>query len=387
MTTSMRICATSLVVALVTASAAAQQPLAIPLREGLTTVGAVVMTTGDAEMISRIDLVNAEGVRFTYSGQFLTSRGDDALSAILGGGNTPAGKPELGRIKGLRTVRAADLASARHWQSQFASNQPQVFPGTTSFNLSTLVFNELKTSGQAEFSCSCAPGAPGAAGTLGGLADILGPALGKPADGKPLAPFAKLSGTLRRVQAKPVPFAVIVNDMRVSLPAIHANGKLGTEDSEFFILDDPQNRLILSGKVGPQTSRVVKISFPLAAPRIANELAKAGRVEVYGIYFDFGSAILRPESEPVLKEIADALTTNASWKLKIDGHTDNIGGDAPNLDLSRRRAASVRDALVSRYKINTTRLTTDGFGASRPKESNATPNGRARNRRVELVRQ
>jgi outer membrane protein OmpA-like peptidoglycan-associated protein len=216
---------------------------------------------------------------------------------------------------------------------------------------------------------------------------VFGPALGNSGNGKPLAPFATLAGTLRRVESKAVPFAVLINDARVTLPTIHARGKLGTEDAEFFILDDAQNRLILSGKVGPQTSRVVKVSFPAAAPRIASELAKAGRVDVYGIYFDFGSAALRPESEPVLKEIADALAGNAAWKLRIEGHTDNVGGDAPNLDLSRRRADSVRDALVSRYKITTARLTTDGFGASRPKESNTTPEGRARNRRVELVRQ
>ena len=384
MTAPLSVLKASCVLALVALPSAAQQPSAIPLRVGLTTVGAVVMTTGDAEMITRVDAVTAEGVRIIYSGQFLTSREDDPLSALLGGGNKPSGKPELGRVRGRRLVRQADLESARHWQSQFASNQPEVFPGTTSFNLSTLVFNELKTKGQAEFSCSCAPGV---AGALGGLADVFGPALGNSGTGKPLAPFAKLAGTLRRVEPKPVPFAVIVNDTRVTLPAIRVSGKLGTEDSEFFVLDDPQNRLILSGKVGPQTSRVVKISFPAATPRIASELAKAGRVEVYGIYFDFGSATLRPESEPVLKEIADALTSNATWKLKIDGHTDNVGGDAPNLDLSRRRAASVRDALVARYKINTARLATDGFGASRPKESNATPDGRARNRRVELVRQ
>jgi outer membrane protein OmpA-like peptidoglycan-associated protein len=363
---------------------AAQQAPTIPIRAGLTTVNAVAMTTGDAEMIHRVDSVSADGVRVVFSGQFLTTRGEDPLSALLGGGNKPAGKPELGRVKGVRMVRRADLESARHWQSQFGNNQAEVFPGTTSFNVSTLVFNELKTRGQADFSCSCAPGA---ANGLGGLASILGEAAGKGPDGKPLAAFAKLSGTLRRVEAKAVPFAVIVNDVRVTLPALHARGTLGTEDSELYILDDPQNRLILSGRVGPQTSRTVKISFPTEAPRIATELAKTGRVDVYGIYFDFGSATLRPESEPILKEIADALTKNAAWKLKIDGHTDNVGGDPANLDLSRRRAASVRDALVSRYKINTTRLATDGFGASRPKEPNTTPEGRARNRRVELVRQ
>jgi OOP family OmpA-OmpF porin len=365
--------------------ARAQQPLTVPLRAGLTTVGAVVMTTGDAEMITRVDRVDAGGVRITYSGQFLTSRGDDPLSALLGGGDKSTGKSELGRIKGVRTVRSADLEAARHWQSQFANNQPEVFPGTTSFNLSTLVFNELKTKGQAEFSCSCAPGAGGA---LGGLAGLLGgKALGNSADGKPLAAFAKLSGTLRRVAPNPIPFSVIVNDARVMVPTLHAKGRLGSEESEFYILDDPRNRLIMSGQVGPQSTRTVKISFPTAAPRIANELAKTGRVDVYGIYFDFGSAALRPESEPVLTEIADVLTKNSAWKLKIDGHTDNIGGDPANLDLSRRRAASVREALVSRYQITTTRLATDGFGASRPKESNSTPEGRARNRRVELVRQ
>lgn len=362
---------------------AAQQETSIPLRAGLTTVEAIVMTTGDAEMITRVDRVDAEGIRITYSGQFLTSRGDDPLSTLLGG-KTSTAKPELGRVKGVRLIRRADLESARHSQTQFSNNQPEVFPGTTSFNLSTLVFNELKARGQSEFSCSCAPGAPGA---LGGLASVFGDVLGNSPDGKPLAAFAKLSGTLRRVEPTPVPYPVILNDVRMTLPTIHAKGRLGTEESEFYFLDDPQNRMMLSGKVGPQTGRVVKIAFPTETPRIATELAKTGRVDVYGIYFDFGSATLRPESEPVLKEIADALTKNAAWKVKIDGHTDNIGGDAANLDLSRRRAASVRDALVNRFKVSTARLATDGFGASRPKEPNNTPEGRARNRRVELVRQ
>jgi outer membrane protein OmpA-like peptidoglycan-associated protein len=380
----MRVIAASYVLSLVPLTAAAQQPPAIPLRAGLTVVQAVVMTTGDAELIVRVDDVNAEGVRITYSGQFLTNTGDDPLSALLGGGKKPARKGELARVKGVRTIRRADMESARHWQSQFGNNQPQVFPGTTSFNVSALVFTELKTKGQSEFSCSCAPGLEGALGSLG---SALGSVLGNGADTKPLEQFGKLAGTLRRVEAKPVPVAVLVNDVRVSLPAIHAAGKLGAEQADFYFLDDPQNRLLLRGRVGPQSANVVKISFPTESPRIATALEKAGRVDVYGIYFDFGSAMLRPESEPVLKEIADALAQNAAWKLKIDGHTDNIGGDPANLDLSRRRAASVRDALVGHYKVDKARLTADGFGASRPKEPNTTPEGRARNRRVELVRQ
>jgi len=95
---------------------------------------------------------------------------------------------------------------------------------------------------------------------------------------------------------------------------------------------------------------------------------------------------LRSESEPVLHEIADALKAHPEWTLIINGHTDNIGGDALDLDLSRRRAAAVRRALVERNKIADSRLTTNGFGASQPKESNETDRGRALNRRVELER-
>ncbi len=81
------------------------------------------------------------------------------------------------------------------------------------------------------------------------------------------------------------------------------------------------------------------------------------------------------------------MTDNPDWKLRVDGHTDNIGGDAHNLDLSKRRAASVKSALVERYHISADRLTTNGFGASSPIDRNDTLEGRARNRRVELSRE
>jgi OOP family OmpA-OmpF porin len=80
-------------------------------------------------------------------------------------------------------------------------------------------------------------------------------------------------------------------------------------------------------------------------------------------------------------------TAFTDWKLTVEGHTDNIGGDTYNLDLSKRRALAVKEALVAQYDIAPERLTNDGFGASRPVESNETLEGRARNRRVELVRQ
>ena len=89
----------------------------------------------------------------------------------------------------------------------------------------------------------------------------------------------------------------------------------------------------------------------------------------------------------MLREIADALNHNTAWKLRVEGHTDNIGGDQYNLELSQRRAEAVKLALVTRYHIAATRLTPQGFGATRPKEPNDTLAGRARNRRVELVRE
>ena len=130
----------------------------------------------------------------------------------------------------------------------------------------------------------------------------------------------------------------------------------------------------------------VETRFEEPTGAIEKLLAKSGRVDVYGIYFDVGSAILKPESGPVLKEISDALGKNPTWKLSVEGHTDNVGDDASNMRLSINRAASVKQALVSRFGIAPERLATAGFGASQPKESNSTVKGRARNRRVELVR-
>ncbi len=88
----------------------------------------------------------------------------------------------------------------------------------------------------------------------------------------------------------------------------------------------------------------------------------------------------------MLAEIARVLQQNPSWSLGVEGHTDNIGGEASNIGLSTRRAAAVKQALVARYRIDGQRLHTNGYGASRPKGTNDTIEGRARNRRVELVK-
>jgi outer membrane protein OmpA-like peptidoglycan-associated protein len=107
---------------------------------------------------------------------------------------------------------------------------------------------------------------------------------------------------------------------------------------------------------------------------------------VYDIYFSFNSDEIREESEPTLTELGDILRRHPDWKLSVAGHTDGIASDAFNLDLSKRRAAAVKKVLVSRFGVNEARLITTGYGKSRPRDTNETAEGRARNRRVELVR-
>ncbi len=111
-----------------------------------------------------------------------------------------------------------------------------------------------------------------------------------------------------------------------------------------------------------------------------------GRVATHGILFDTGSDRLRGESKPTLDLIGQMLRDHSDLKLTIEGHTDNVGNAAANQTLSDRRAAAVRQFLVASYQIDGTRLTSKGFGATKPAVSNDTPEGRQQNRRVELVR-
>jgi outer membrane protein OmpA-like peptidoglycan-associated protein len=203
------------------------------------------------------------------------------------------------------------------------------------------------------------------------------------------------SCTLRRVGSADLALPVLVNNQPVNLPALHAACKPADSDQEanFYFLDDPNNALALAWQLGAKSDRLqaIKISWPSTNPppaqQLEKQLADTGRAQVYGIYFDFASDQLRPESAEVLKEISQVMQDHPDWKLKVNGHTDNIGGDAFNMDLSRRRAEAVKAALTREYQIAPDRLTTAGFGATMPVASNDTMEGRARNRRVELVRQ
>ena len=123
------------------------------------------------------------------------------------------------------------------------------------------------------------------------------------------------------------------------------------------------------------------------ASAMQQAIASEGRVALYGIYFDFDKADLKPESDPQLEEIAKLLKGQTGLKVLVVGHTDAKGALDYNLDLSQRRAASVVGALVGRFGIDAGRITPVGVGMAAPVATNATDEGRARNRRVEIVEQ
>lgn len=354
----------------------------IPLRVGLTVVTAIQQPTGDYESIKRIVSITPDSVHLTYSNEHPKPLG-------LLEDPKPGPRPMV-KLDATRTIVRKDLRESHSYLQQFGppQNVPDYVQGTTAIGVSAAVLEELKTKGSAQLTVYQA--------STGGMPPIVEPR-------EPGTVDYRLTGTITRVEPGDVPVPVLVNGSRTNLPAVHAKGAL-VYPAEFWILDDAENALALRYMIDKDTLTVIAINFPGEGPggagagnagaggggegpaSIATALSKTCRTEVHGIYFDFNEAAIRPESDQALKEIAGALKANAGWTLRIEGHTDSIGGSAYNLSLSQRRADAVKAALVKGYGIATTRLTTEGFGATRPKESNATLEGRARNRRVELVR-
>lgn len=137
--------------------------------------------------------------------------------------------------------------------------------------------------------------------------------------------------------------------------------------------------------VETQAMETDKIKLP-SADEMAAAIASTGKIDLYGIVFDFDKAVIKPSSKPQLDQIAALLKKDPSLKLTVTGHTDNQGSDAYNLDLSKRRADAVAASLTADYGITADRLKTQGKGASQPVADNATEAGRAKNRRVELAK-
>jgi len=131
---------------------------------------------------------------------------------------------------------------------------------------------------------------------------------------------------------------------------------------------------------------LTNIRIAAGGTRLADALMADGRVSTQGVLFDTGSARIRPESTPTLRDIADALRQHGDLRLRIEGHTDSVGDAGANQRLSEGRAQAVVAYLVEREGIAANRLEAAGMGEEQPVADNATPEGRQQNRRVELVR-
>lgn len=156
--------------------------------------------------------------------------------------------------------------------------------------------------------------------------------------------------------------------------------------SLFVSLESYENRPAIQLdviEVKPMETGLVTVK----AEALASDITRTGHVAIYGIYFDTGKADAKPESEPALKEIAKLLQQNPKLNLYVVGHTDNVGTLSSNMDLSNRRAEAVVILLVSEHGVDAKRLAAYGVGSLSPVASNKTEEGRAKNRRVELVEQ
>lgn len=131
---------------------------------------------------------------------------------------------------------------------------------------------------------------------------------------------------------------------------------------------------------------VSNIRFTTAAPDTRSKLLTEGKLVSYGIYFDVNSDKIKPESKGAVADIAKVLNENPTVRVRIDGHTDSDGEDTKNMDLSKRRAASVKNMLVSDFSVAADRIETGGYGESKPVADNSTPENKAKNRRVEFIK-
>ena len=129
-------------------------------------------------------------------------------------------------------------------------------------------------------------------------------------------------------------------------------------------------------------------NFRIAAglPDMRSKLITEGKLVTHGIYFDVNSDKVKPESYGTIKGIAQVLTDNPDVKVKVVGHTDSDGDAAKNLDLSKRRAASVKTELTKNFGIDASRIETDGKGKTEAIAPNDTPGNKAQNRRVEFIK-
>lgn len=408
------------------AVAADPAPPRIPLCPGLTIVTAVNQMNGDYESIKTVESITSDAVRLKYSTERMV------MDLLLDSA------PKLEKSTLFRTVRRVDLQSATLYEQQFSTELPETIPQTTAIGTSTDVLEALKKKGESKFGIFIAytqikppidrnvhpnvyDNQMVATITRAGAEPVLLPVIVNDVPVK--LPTIRATGDFFGDKAEffflddpdnplTLMFRIGIGALKPLSPEMLENCARGKAAHL------PPEKMFGWGCDRPNGAdrdvlRVIKINYRCAVPvaarsgggagagtgaggganalaggaaAIEHALADTGKIDIYSIYFSFNSDVIREESEPTLKDIADVLRRHPDWRLNVNGHTDGIGGDQFNLDLSKRRAAAVKDALAKRYAIDPQRLMTAGFGKSQPKDTNDTLEGRAHNRRVELAR-
>jgi len=415
---------------LIVVSGTAHAAFQVPLCPGLTIVTAINQQGGDYESIKTVETVTPSELRIKYSSE---APDRDMLSSNAG---------QLKSTTVYRRMLIDDLRSSNLYQQVFATGSDELIPGTTAIGTSRIVLDALRTRGEATLSVSEAslgehiradrklrPNVYDffTSGRLERVGTVKMPVLVNDRLVEVSAIHARgdyfgdkneffflddesnpltLKFRLGIGAIKPM-----LPDMAETCAALRKAGPAAITGWENQCLPEGGDRDVL---------QVVKITYrcPAGALNLATGGAGAagsgngpggamnaggsggsggvaaleqalkdnGKADIYSIYFSYNSDAIRKESEQTLAEIGALMRKHPDWKLGIYGHTDNIASDKYNLDLSRRRAAAVVKALTARHGVDAGRLTFGGQGESAPKVTNDTLEGRAKNRRVELVR-
>lgn len=308
-------------------------------------VGQQITTTftndfgSDADSVTIIEAVSRDFVRLSYS----STRG----------------------ISVQRDIAIADRETAETYVLGYAPRMPVMISGTTSLGISAAVLGRLRSTGSAPLTLIYSP-------QLDRIDCIL---------------------TAEGVDVK-VP--MIVEDRIFELPAVTARVACGEGErrgtGRLIFANDVNNPILIesflnfSWEERPRTERVTRVVAGRGLHRdMVQSLNALGAYDVYGLHFNFDDAGLRPDTDQLVREIAQMLIENPNWVIQIAGHTDSVGGADYNQRLSTARAASVRLALIDQG-IAPGRLTSLGYGDTRPRAGNDTLAGRAINRRVEFRR-
>jgi outer membrane protein OmpA-like peptidoglycan-associated protein len=382
--------------------AGAQAPVGrIPMGTGATIVQTLSTANADRESVHRVRLASDSGLHYEWRLEEVHDTGDTLRQEF-------------------RYLEAwADLADAKRVRFFHDAKAPEAHPGYTMHALSRATYRRLREGKPDSVQIMNVDETPGSA-----------PLRSLGFGGARMTPV-RWRGTIAPAAPGPVPFPVLLNGRRVRLRALHLRGdftaRQGRWQPQLWVLADSTYPLILKW-VGAfhETSNVLQttridLPFELAtadgaaggdgvllvgreglgpsreviigagadaagAAALEGELAASCRVELPGIYFAFNSAQVEPASDRAIATLAGILARHPEWTATLEGHTDSIGSAAANKALSERRVEAVRARLIEQHGVSPERLGVAGFGAARPREPNGTIEGRARNRRVELVR-